>query len=777
MKERAMSSNLTLTTETRERIFEERQNLLDAGTIRPEERMEKEYALFQRRFGYDVLQNLTGEDLIESIFNTMNKESLAYWLEYKNDDSFDTMQYGSVSGGGAHKYIIYKRKVDQRWVTGAKEELEVGEAIRRGEEIRNAILHGADFIRDLQVNGQDDYHQLQLRLDNLKIGQYGWIHKYYHMLYPDRICPYHSTRYQQHTLYCLGIKPESDQLYLLTGQITRLLRELPMRSCHAMRALVELYGPPVSYYRIGTTMGDSGTSMWDVMGGHSCVAIGWSELGDLRRYGPEGEAETKDKIRIEFEQHYAKDKRAEGRQVNEIFRFYSGIKEKDIVVACDGQTMLGIGEVTGDYEFNDKLDFPHTRSVAWRISDSKGLPIIKEGLRSTVRQLRDSNNILAIRQLIENARDKKVEEQFAPPGQAPTPARVLPPLDEDVRRVEAILDRKNQVILYGPPGTGKTYLAEKAACELAARQRFNKEFAALTKLEEDELMGNGRSGGFVRFCCFHPSYGYEDFIEGIKPRVADGHTLFDLRDGIFKKLCDDANGDRDHKYYLIVDEINRGDISRIFGELITLLETNKRDKKIALPVSGFPFSVPPNVYIIGTMNTADRSIALLDVALRRRFGFMELMPDYRLLENLRVHTLPVDKWLQLLNQRICAQLGKDGKNLQIGHSYFMGPKVSQYDVFRKILAEDILPLIEEYCYGDYEKIADILGPRFVDTDKKALRYQFLDSPDVEVINALLWIRSDIALEDAGSTNSGEGESTEDDDEDEEQSSDDGEAKE
>ena len=125
----------------------------------------------------------------------------------------------------------------------------------------------------------------------------------------------------------------------------------------------------------------------------------------------------------------------------------------------------------------------------------------------------------------------------------------------------------------------------------------------------------------------HPAYGYEDFLEGYRPTEINGSMHFVLRDGIFKQLCAQAKAQPEHNFYLIVDEINRGDIPRIFGELLTLLEKNKRGKTAILPLSGEPFTVPENLYVIGTMNTADRSIALLDAALRRRFGFLELLPE------------------------------------------------------------------------------------------------------------------------------------------------------
>src|SRR5262249_25622503 len=197
---------------------------------------------------------------------------------------------------------------------------------------------------------------------------------------------------------------------------------------------------------------------------------------------------------------------------------------------------------------------------------------------------------------------------------------------DTIGRIQDVLNRKGQVILYGPPGTGKTYWAERAAKNLAALWNFGTALDELSSADRSRLTENAENG-FVRFCSFHPGYGYEDFIEGFRPALVNGVLHFSLQNGVFKTLCEQASRNPGNQFYLIVDEVNRGDIPRIFGELLSLLDKPKRGSSALLPLSGDTFHVPENVFVLGTMNTADRSIALLDTALRRRFGFIELLPD------------------------------------------------------------------------------------------------------------------------------------------------------
>ncbi len=231
---------------------------------------------------------------------------------------------------------------------------------------------------------------------------------------------------------------------------------------------------------------------------------------------------------------------------------------------------------------------------------------------------------------------------------------------------------------------------------------------------------------------FHQSYGYEEFIEGMRARADEGGNIsYPIEPGIFMRLCQRANADPAHRYAIFIDEINRGNISKIFGELISLIEIDKRAgmsnaMSLQLSYSGQTFSVPGNVDIIGAMNTADRSLALMDTALRRRFDFVEMMPDLSLLSGAKVKGIELESLLEKLNSRIEALYDREHT---LGHAFFMPVKKAcdakdEDKAFKQLKAafqKKIIPLLQEYFFDDWNKIRLVLA----DNQKQDDNLQFV----------------------------------------------------
>jgi len=253
---------------------------------------------------------------------------------------------------------------------------------------------------------------------------------------------------------------------------------------------------------------------------------------------------------------------------------------------------------------------------------------------------------------------------------------------------------------------------------------------------------------YAKTVTFHQSFAYEEFIEGLKPITNDeAQVTYPVVEGAFREMCRKAEaawrarGESAPQYVLVIDEINRANIAKVFGELIALIEDDKRlgepnQIEVMLPYSQDSFGVPPNLYIIGTMNTADRSIALLDLALRRRFTFVELMPDPSLLKT--VAGINLGGLLAQINQRIIALLDRDH---QVGHSYLMG--VTNAGDLEFVWYHRIVPLLQEYFYNDGEKLRAVIGDDFVQSVElssivaKALgEVADLETPRYEVVRLM-----------------------------------------
>jgi len=288
--------------------------------------------------------------------------------------------------------------------------------------------------------------------------------------------------------------------------------------------------------------------------------------------------------------------------------------------------------------------------------------------------------------------------------------------------ISAVIDLPSlNTIFYGPPGTGKTWTLRRLI------EKFGKERCV--------------------FVTFHQSYSYEDFVEGIKPKMGDvGQLEYEIKKGVFREIVDRAKEDPERKYAIFIDEISRGNVASIFGELIALIEEDKRlgaknELEIQLPYSRHSFGVPNNLHIIGAMNTADRSVEALDAALRRRFAFVEMAPDSSKID--QPHSLAVDlqTLLDTINGRIERLLDKDHR---IGHSYFMGlaSEAEPFLELQEVFATKVLPLLEEHFYGDPGKIGMVLGQRFVMARKSSAELARGDWPHEEFAEQPLWDLAD-----------------------------------
>jgi len=284
----------------------------------------------------------------------------------------------------------------------------------------------------------------------------------------------------------------------------------------------------------------------------------------------------------------------------------------------------------------------------------------------------------------------------------------------------------NQV-LYGPPGTGKTFDSIRRAVAVVE----NKAYPLVQQMDAYTIQHRLETYidlGRIVFTTFHQSMAYEDFVEGIKPTVVDGQVHYQVHDGLLKALARQATKERQSNFVLIIDEINRGNVANILGELITVLEEDKRlaanhALKVKLPYSKEWFGLPPNLYVIATMNTIDRSTEQLDMALRRRFTFVERQADSMLLSE-DIDGINLRAMHQCINERITILLDKEH---QIGHAYFM--TINNLADLQAVFQNQIIPLLLEYFYGDYGKLGLVLGPAFV--HKKTFPFSKLADFDYE----------------------------------------------
>ena len=425
-----------------------------------------------------------------------------------------------------------------------------------------------------------------------------------------------------------------------------------------------------------------GAAIWNECYKNGFMAIGWDEIGDLTAFTSKDEMKQAMKEEIDPTKSYMNAAHA-------TWQFVHEMKHGDIVFAKKGMHQLvGRGVVESDYAFDaTRKHYKNIRRVKWT---HKGeWPHPGQAVMKTLTDITAYTDYVAkLNALFESDVEDDIEDREVdyPIYDAEKFLEEVFMDEESYEKLVALVRTKKNVILQGAPGVGKTFAAKRLAYSMMGVKDPNR----------------------VMMVQFHQSYSYEDFIIGFRP----SENGFELKRGAFYNFCKAAEIDSENEYFFIIDEINRGNLSKIFGELFMLIESDKRGVELQLLYSDEKFSVPGNVYIVGMMNTADRSLAMLDYALRRRFAFFEMKPGFNT-DGFKAYRkgLASDKFDRLIHcvENLNTVIATDeslGEGFCIGHSYFCSLKKATDQALSGIVEFELIPLLKEYWFDEPTKVQD-----------------------------------------------------------------------
>lgn len=654
---------------------------------------------FINHFGIEHLKSLSGKELLTSLFynDKGNKLNLCYVLEMDKD-----MReiFGSIAGGAAYKFGLFFHKKTQSWTCGSPAKpvkLTENEAIQKAEEIRNDLVAGAEIISSFgPLNSTADYEQLYKQLEHISGINTVWRMKYYQMLFPILFAPFYGQDIQLDVLHFLNQTP-SEIPFIRMGQIALFSKKCNIpgivfghiwgRSTNHNNKSNDSETNTLSdkkhklHYWMYTVFDDTS---WMECQQKEIMVLGMDDIGDYSQY------DSKESLRQELISTYD-NSTSRKNQALMAWNFANKLAINDVIFAKRRNTLVGKGIVTGDYIFDDsRQEYKNIRTVKWLQIGEWEHPG-----KSVAKRLTDITPYTDyIEKLITiftpdelDDVDTQPEVDYPEYSSADFLSDVYMS-EQDYETLVNVLKMKKNIILQGAPGVGKTFTAKRLAYSIIGAKNPDR----------------------VQMIQFHQSYSYEDFIEGYRP-TENGFTI---KKGSFYKFCKLAEDDDENDYFFIIDEINRGNLSKIFGELFMLIEKDKRGIELQLLYSDENFSVPPNVYIIGMMNTADRSLAMLDYALRRRFSFFTMKPGFNTIGfQTYQDSLKSDAFKKLiscikqLNSKIAADISL-GEGFCIGHSYFCGltAKTATVRTLTSIIEYELIPLLKEYWFDEPEKIID-----------------------------------------------------------------------
>lgn len=608
--------------------------------------------------------------------------------------------FGSIAGGAAYKFGLFFHKKTQSWTCGSPAKpvkLTENEAIQKAEEIRNDLVEGAEIISSFgPLNSTADYEQLYKQLEHISGINTVWRMKYYQMLFPILFAPFYGQDIQLDVLHFLNQTP-SEIPFIRMGQIALFSKKCNIpgivfghiwgRSTNHNNKSNDSETNTLSdkkhklHYWMYTVFDDTS---WMECQQKEIMVLGMDNIGDYSQY------DSKESLRQELISTYD-NSTSRKNQALMAWNFANKLAINDVIFAKRSNTLVGKGIVTGDYIFDDsRQEYKNIRTVKWLQIGEWEHPG-----KSVAKRLTDITPYTDyIEKLITiftpdelDDVDTQPEVDYPEYSSADFLSDVYMS-EQDYETLVNVLKMKKNIILQGAPGVGKTFTAKRLAYSIIGAKNPDR----------------------VQMIQFHQSYSYEDFIEGYRP-TENGFTI---KKGSFYKFCKLAEDDDENDYFFIIDEINRGNLSKLFGELFMLIEKDKRGIELQLLYSDENFSVPPNVYIIGMMNTADRSLAMLDYALRRRFSFFTMKPGFNTIGfQTYQDSLKSDAFKKLiscikqLNSKIAADISL-GEGFCIGHSYFCGltAKTATVQTLTSIIEYELIPLLKEYWFDEPEKIID-----------------------------------------------------------------------